>query len=178
MNSDGFVLTEFTDNESDNEDGKVCDNENENVCDNKDGKVCDNESDNVCDNEDGKVCDNESENVCDGKECMDENKERDNKYDKYGFYKEECHNEDLYVICKNNIPVTFCDNKSDASTHLLKLAWEEKGLKIINNSDYNYHIVIENHSLVYLYCNYKNWLLSYDKILCEFSYHKIKSLNK
>ena len=147
MNSNGFILTEFTDNESDNEDGKVCDNESDNECK------------------------NDCKNECVKEECVKE------ECVKEECVKEEC-NKDLYVICKNNIPITFCDNKSDAGAHVLKLAWEEKGLNLIVNSDYNYYIVIENHSLIYLYSKYKNWLLSYDRILCEFSYHKIKSLNK
>ena len=160
MNSNGFILTEFTDNESDNEDGKVCDNE----CDDKE---CMDE--NKWKNLDVataamKMCDNECEQECVDDKCNEKCDEKCNK--------------DLYVICKNNIPITFCDNKSNAGAHILKLAWEEKGLNLINNSDYNYYIVIENHSLIYLYSKYKNWLLSYDKILCEFSYHKIKSLNK
>ena len=85
---------------------------------------------------------------------------------------------DIFVICKNNIPISYCNNEKSASEHILQLAWEEKGAKILENSDYNYYIVVESQSLVYLCCTFKNWLLSYDNTLSEFSYHKIKNLNK
>jgi len=85
---------------------------------------------------------------------------------------------DIFVICKNNIPILYCNKEKSASDHILQLAWEEKGAKILENSDYNYYIVVESQSLVYLCCTFKNWLLSYDNTLSEFSYHKIKNLNK
>ena len=85
---------------------------------------------------------------------------------------------DIFVICKNNIPILYCKDDKSASDHILQLAWEEKGAKILENSDYNYYIVVESQSLVYLCCTFKNWLLSYDNTLSEFSYHKIKNLNK
>ena len=85
---------------------------------------------------------------------------------------------DIFVICKNNLPILWCHSESGAYRYILQLAWKEKGAKILENSDYNYYIVVESKSLVYLYCTFKNWLLSYDKLLAEFSYHKIKNLNK
>ena len=85
---------------------------------------------------------------------------------------------DIFAICKNNIPIGYCNNHKSAWDYILKLAWEEKGLRMLENSDYNYYITVESKSLVYLCCTFKNWLLSYDNTLAEFSYHEIKNLNK
>ena len=79
----------------------------------------------------------------------------------------------IYVICKNGIPVTYCDAEHDAKKLMNKLAWDCKAEYVLTNSDYNYYLSINDPTCISLSRTYTNWILSYDMHLDEFAYFKI-----
>ena len=185
MNSDGYVDTQFTDNESDNE----SDNDSEYGL----AKSMDNIRTHLYGS---KSADDIYKKTSIHQGLSRENFENKDKYSSTNIVNSQSDstnrdkatqidknfldstNNSIFVICKDGIPLSYCNNKDKASKYILKAVWNEKSKQILENSDYNYNIVIEKPSLVYLCSSYKNWFITYDNILCEFSYYKIKYLNK
>lgn len=185
MNSDGYVDTQFTDNESDN---------------NSDSMSSKNNSDNTIDDTSTHFYGNnmkksKSENDMyentsvnqellrknfvlhspTSVESVSTNVDKETQIDKNFL---DSTSNSIFVICKDGIPFTYCNSKDQASKYILDSVWNEKSRQLLRDSDYNYNIVIEEPSLIYLCSSYKNWFISYDNILCEFSYHEINYLNK
>jgi len=104
-------------------------------------------------------------------------------YQQINPYKNESMNEEnknlkknqqiIFVICDNSEPISYCTNEIDAKKKIWELAWDKKKIAIINNNDYNYYLSTEDKTSVQLCAIYKNWLVSYEKILDTFTYYQI-----
>ena len=170
MISDGYVHAQFTDNETDNEsENSIADKNNDISTHLYDSNI-----------KKSKSVDNIYKSVSIHKNLSKENfKNNLNQTTQTNntlFFGST--DNYIFVICKDSTPIGWVNNKDDASKYILNSVWKEKGKQLLEHSDFNYNIVIEEPSLVYLCSSYKNWFISYDNILCEFSYHKIKYLNK
>ncbi len=178
MNSDGYVDTQFTDNESDNDSEyglvKSMDNIGTHLYGSKSADDIYKKT-SIYQGLSRENFENKDKYSWANNQSDSTNLDKATQIDKNFL---DSTNNSIFVICKDGIPLSYCNNKDTASKYILKSVWNEKSKQLLENSDYNYNIVIEEPSLVYLCSSYKNWFITYDNILCEFSYHKIKYLNK
>ena len=178
MNSDGYVDTQFTDNESDNDSEYGLTKSMDNISTHLYGsKSADDiyKKTSIHQGLPRENFENKDKYSWSNSQSDSTNRDKATQIDKNFL---DSTNDSIFVICKDGIPLSYCNSKDKASKYILKAVWNEKSKQLLENSDYNYNIVIEEPSLVYLCSSYKNWFITYDNILCEFSYHKIKYLNK
>ena len=81
--------------------------------------------------------------------------------------------DDIFVICKNDIPILYTILETDAKEYIKSSTLKLKNELTIESPDYNYYITLNEYS-VCLWSVYKNWILSFDKMITEYSYHHIK----
>ena len=70
--------------------------------------------------------------------------------------------DNIFVICENNIPIFYTNQETEAKDHIKSLTLKKKADLLIENSDYNYYITLEENSMS-LWSIYKNWIISFDK---------------
>jgi hypothetical protein len=83
--------------------------------------------------------------------------------------------DNIFVICENNIPILYTNQETEAKDHIKSLTLKKKHDLLIENSDYNYYITLEENSIS-LWSIYKNWIISFDKLIVEYAYYSIKKL--
>ena len=82
--------------------------------------------------------------------------------------------DNVFVICENRIPIFYTNQEEDAKDHIKSLTLKKKNELIIENPDYNYYITLEENSMS-LWSLYKNWVISFDKHIVDYTYYSIKN---
>ena len=81
----------------------------------------------------------------------------------------------VYVICKDNVPMYYCEEEENAHKIMWNLAKELKEELIKNDNNYNYYLCTEDYDdEVSLIGVYKNWLIPYENIFNKFTYYKVE----
>ena len=82
---------------------------------------------------------------------------------------------DIYVICKDDMPMYYCEEKENAHKIMWNLAKELKEELIKNDNNYNYYLCTEDYDdEVSLIGVYKNWILPYENVMNKFTYYKVE----
>lgn len=82
---------------------------------------------------------------------------------------------DIYVICKDDLPLYHCDDQEEAHKIMWNLAKELKEELIKNDNNYNYYLCTEDYDdEVTLIGVYKNWIMPYENIMSKFTYYKVQ----
>ena len=90
------------------------------------------------------------------------------------FYSDD---DTIFVVCENKIPFTFTNEETQAKELIKMLAFKDKAKIARENLDYNYYLTLDDESSISIWSVYKNWLISFDKLIIEYSYYKV-SKNK
>lgn len=84
-------------------------------------------------------------------------------------------NSDIYVICKDDEPITYCDSEEKAHEIMWKIARKSKAENIFKNPDYNFYLCTEDYdNEVDIIGTYKNWFLNYENIFVRLNYNKVE----
>ena len=81
----------------------------------------------------------------------------------------------IYVICKDDEPISYCDSEEKAHEIMWKIAGKSKAEIIFKNPGYNFYLCTEDYDdEVDIVGTYKNWFLNYENIFTRFNYYKVE----
>jgi len=84
--------------------------------------------------------------------------------------------DDIFIICENNTPLAYTLQETDAKEYINTLILKLKEDLVIKNPNYNYYITLDE-DIMSLWSIYKNWIISFDKLIVEYSYFQIKRVD-